>query len=69
LAAAVVVGRLTDSVADTQFGVVVGKLDRFLRLRDRRLASELAAAERNLIRREFDNLLLDLPPTKPDLAS
>jgi len=69
LAAAAVVGRLTDSVADTQFGIVVGKLDRFLRLRDRRLASELAATERNLIRREFDNLLLDLPPTKPDLAS
>jgi len=66
---AAVVGRLTDSVADTQFSIVVGKLDRFLRLRDRRLASELAAAERNLIRREFDNLLLDLPPTKPDLAS
>jgi len=69
LAAAAVVGRLTDSVADTQFGIVVGKLDRFVRLRDRRLASELAATERNLIRREFDNLLLDLPPTKPDLAS
>jgi len=67
--AAAVVGRLTDSVADTQFGIVVGKLDRLLRLRDRRLASELAATERNLIRREFDNLLLDLPPTKPDLAS
>jgi len=67
--AAAVVGRLTDSVADTQFGIVVGKLDRFLRLRDRRLASELAATERNLIRREFDNLLLDLPPTKPDHAS
>ena len=31
------------------------------------MTSELAAAtERNLIRRQFDNLLLDLPPTKPD---
>ena len=34
------------------------------------MTSELAAAtERNLIRRQFDYLLLDLPPTKPDNAS
>ena len=48
-----VVGRLTDSAADTQLGVVVGKLDRLLRLRDRRLHDQRAcpATERNLIRR------------------
>ena len=71
LSVAAVVGRLTDSAADTQLGVVVGKLDRLLRLRDRRLHDQRAcpATERNLIRRQFDNLLLDLPPTKSDHAS
>jgi len=43
--------------ADTEFGAVTHKVDRFLRLRDRRLASARAANRRYLIRREFGNLL------------
>ena len=47
----------TESFADTEFGVVAGKLDRFFRLRDRRIDAARTANKRNLIRREFGSLL------------
>jgi len=60
-------GQSPVSFVDTEFGVVAQKLDRFFRLRDRRIAAARAANDRALIWREFGSLL-DLPG-KPDRNS
>jgi len=50
-------GQHAAGFVDTEFGVVVGKLDRFFHLRGRRIAAARAASKYNLIRREFGSLL------------
>jgi len=50
-------GQDSANFADTEFAIVIGKLDRFFRLRDRRVAAVHDANRRSLIRREFGNLL------------
>jgi len=50
-------GQKVDTFAQTEFSTVAVKVDRFLRLRDRRLAAARAAERRNEIHREFGNLL------------
>jgi len=42
---------------DTEFDVVARKVDRFLRLRERRVDAARRDNERSLIRREFGSLL------------
>ena len=61
-------GQDSSNFADTEFGIVISKLDRFFRLRSRRVAAAHDVNRRCLIRREFGSLL-DSPGKPSDRIS